>query len=160
MPGRRRAWGSPSPSRRGGQHDQEAGMRITETPEWKALAEHHQEIRDRHLRDLFAEDAGRGTSLTCRAGDLHLDYSKNRLTGETVRLLAALAERAGLRARTEAMFRGEHINTTEDRAVLHVALRDPATSGLEVDGQDVRHDVRSEERRVGKECRSRWSPYH
>src|SRR5688572_8299173 len=116
-------------------------MRITETPEWLALTEHHRELRDTHLRDLFAEDPTRGTDLTVRAGDLYLDYSKNRLTRETVRLLAALAERAGLRERTEAMFRGEHINTTEDRAVLHVALRDPRTSGLEVDGQDVRHDV-------------------
>src|SRR5688572_21799591 len=116
-------------------------MRITETPEWLALTEHHRELRDTHLRDLFAEDPTRGTDLTVRAGDLYLDYSKNRLTHETVRLLAALAERAGLRERTEAMFRGEHINATEDRAVLHVALRDPQTSGLEVDGQDVRHDV-------------------
>src|ERR671921_695093 len=116
-------------------------MRITETPEWLALTEHHRELRDTHLRDLFADDPGRGTALTVRAGDLYLDYSKNRLTRETVRLLAALAESVGLRERTEAMFRGEHINTTEDRAVLHVALRDPRTSGLEVDGQDVRHEV-------------------
>jgi glucose-6-phosphate isomerase len=116
-------------------------MGIENSAEWQALAEHHRELRDAHLRDLFAEDPTRGTDLTVRAGDLYLDYSKNRLTRETVRLLAALAERAGLRERTEAMFRGEHINTTEDRAVLHVALRDPRTSGLEVDGQDVRHDV-------------------
>jgi glucose-6-phosphate isomerase len=116
-------------------------MGIRNSAEWQALAEHHRELRDAHLRDLFAEDPTRGTDLTVRAGDLYLDYSKNRLTRETVRLLAALAERAGLRERTEAMFRGEHINTTEDRAVLHVALRDPRTSGLEVDGQDVRHDV-------------------
>jgi glucose-6-phosphate isomerase len=116
-------------------------MRITDTPEWQALATHHGEVRDRHLRDLFAEDPGRGSSLAVRGGDLYLDYSKNRLTRETVGLLAALADRAGLRERTEAMFAGQHINTTEDRAVLHVALRDPATSGLDVDGQDVRHDV-------------------
>ncbi|MGY1602190.1 glucose-6-phosphate isomerase [Geodermatophilus sp. SYSU D00815] len=116
-------------------------MRISETPEWRALAEHHGQIRDRHLRELFAEDPGRGTALTARAGDLTLDYSKNRLTAETVRLLGALADRAGLRERTEAMFGGEHVNTTEDRAVLHVALRDPATGGLTVDGQDVRADV-------------------
>jgi glucose-6-phosphate isomerase len=115
--------------------------RISETPEWQALAEHHRGIAGRHLRDLFAEDAGRGEQLTCRAGDLYLDYSKNRLTAETVRLLVALAERAGLRERTEAMFRGEHINSTEDRAVLHVALRDPATSGLVVDGADVDAEV-------------------
>jgi glucose-6-phosphate isomerase len=116
-------------------------MQLSASPEWQALAEHHRDVRDRHLRDLFAEDPARGEALTSRAGDLLLDYSKNRLTAETVRLLVALAERAGLRERTEAMFAGEHINTTEDRAVLHVALRDPRTSGLVVDGQDVRHDV-------------------
>jgi glucose-6-phosphate isomerase len=116
-------------------------MGISESLEWQALAEHHREVGARHLRDLFAEDPTRGEQLVCRAGDLYLDYSKNRLTRETVRLLAALAERAGLRERTEAMVRGEHINSTEDRAVLHVALRDPRASGLEVDGQDVRHDV-------------------
>ncbi|SNS19232.1 glucose-6-phosphate isomerase [Geodermatophilus pulveris] len=114
---------------------------ISETPEWQALAQHHREVGDRHLRDLFAEDPQRGTDLVVTAGDLYLDYSKNRLTRETVRLLAALAERAGLRERTEAMVRGEHVNPTEDRAVLHVALRDPATGGLVVDGQDVRADV-------------------
>jgi glucose-6-phosphate isomerase len=116
-------------------------MGISDSAEWQALAEHHREVGDRHLRDLFAEDPSRGTDLTVRAGDLYLDYSKNRLTRETVRLLAALAERAGLRERTEAMFSGQHVNSTEDRAVLHVALRDPHTSGLDVDGQDVRHDV-------------------
>src|SRR3712207_5266497 len=116
-------------------------MGVRESAEWQALAEHHREVRDRHLRDLFAEDPGRGTDLTVRAGDLYLDYSKNRLTRETVRLLAALAESVDLRERTEAMFRGEHINTTEDRAVLHVALRDPVTGGLEIDGQDVRREV-------------------
>jgi glucose-6-phosphate isomerase len=114
---------------------------ISDSPEWQAMSEHHREMRDVHLRDLFVQDLARGAELTCRAGDLYLDYSKNRLTGETVRLLVALAERAGLRERTEAMFRGEHINVTEDRAVMHVALRDPGHGGLEVDGQDVRHDV-------------------
>src|SRR3954464_6202832 len=116
-------------------------MPISETPEWRALAEHHERVKDTHLRTLFADDPDRGTTLALRAGDLYLDYSKNRLTRETIDLLVALAERAGLRERTEAMFRGEHINTTEDRAVLHVALRDPATSGPAVDGQDVRADV-------------------
>jgi len=116
-------------------------MPISETPEWRALAEHHLRIEDTHLRQLFADDPDRGTQFTVRAGDLYLDYSKNRLTRETIDLLVSLAERVGLRARTEAMFRGEHINATEDRAVLHVALRDPRTSGLEVDGQDVRRDV-------------------
>jgi len=116
-------------------------MTISETPEWKALADHHRALRDVHLRELFAADADRGNTLTCRAGDLYLDYSKNRLTEETIGLLVALAERAGLRERTEAMFGGEHINATEDRAVLHVALRNPRPSGPEVDGQDVAHDV-------------------
>jgi glucose-6-phosphate isomerase len=116
-------------------------MGVRDSAEWQALAEHHREVGERHLRDLFAEDPGRGTDLTVAAGDLYLDYSKNRLTRETVRLLAALAESVGLRERTEAMFRGEHVNTTEDRAVLHVALRDPATSGLEVDGHDVNAEV-------------------
>jgi glucose-6-phosphate isomerase len=116
-------------------------MRISETPEWRALADHHLRIKDTHLRQLFADDADRGSELAVRAGDLYLDYSKNRLTRETIDLLVSLAERVGLRERTEAMLRGEHINTTEDRAVLHVALRDPRTTGLEVDGQDVRRDV-------------------
>jgi glucose-6-phosphate isomerase len=116
-------------------------MPISEFPEWRALADHHERIKDTHLRRLFADDPERGTALTVRAGDLYLDYSKNRLTRETIDLLVALAERVGLRDRTEAMFRGEHINTTEDRAVLHTALRDPRSSGLEVDGQDVRRDV-------------------
>jgi glucose-6-phosphate isomerase len=116
-------------------------MPISQFPEWRALAEHHAQIKDTHLRELFADDPARGTELTVRAGDLYLDFSKNRLTRETIGLLVSLAERVGLRERTEAMFRGEHINTTEDRAVLHTALRDPRTSGLDVDGQDVRRDV-------------------
>jgi glucose-6-phosphate isomerase len=116
-------------------------MGTIDSAEWQALAEHHREVGERHLRDLFAEDPQRGTDLVVTAGDLYLDYSKNRLTRETVRLLAALAERVGLRERTEAMFRGEHINATEDRAVLHVALRDPRTSGLVVDGHDVNAEV-------------------
>jgi glucose-6-phosphate isomerase len=116
-------------------------MGVRDSAEWQALVEHHREVGDRHLRDLFAEDPGRGTDLTVRAGDLYLDYSKNRLTRETVRLLAALADRVGLRERIEAMYRGEHVNSTEDRAVLHVALRDPRTSGLQVDGHDVSAEV-------------------
>src|SRR3954453_18426876 len=104
-------------------------MRISETPEWRALQSHHSGIGRRHLRGLFADEPDRGTAYTVRAGDLYLDYSKNRLTHTTVRLLAALADRAGLRERTEAMFGGEHINSAEDRAVLHVALRAVATRG-------------------------------
>ena len=100
-------------------------VRITASPEWKALADHFTTLRDVELRDLFAADPGRGPSMTVEAADLVLDYSKNRLTAETVRLLVAVADRAGVRERAEAMFSGEHINSTEDRAVLHVALRAP-----------------------------------
>ncbi|GAA4343757.1 glucose-6-phosphate isomerase [Actinomadura luteofluorescens] len=114
---------------------------ITESPEWTALAEHHAAIAGRHLRELFAEDPDRADRMTVTAGDLYLDYSKHRVTGETLTLLAALAERAGLRARIEAMFGGEHINVSEDRAVLHTALRLPPGEALTVDGQDVAADV-------------------
>src|SRR3954466_495950 len=116
-------------------------MRISETPEWQALQSHHGEVGRRHLRRLFAEEPDRGPRYPVRAGALYLDYSKNRLTRETVRLLAALADRVGLRERTEAMFTGQHINVTEDRAVPHVARRAPASSGLVVDGQDANRDV-------------------
>jgi len=110
---------------------------ITETFEWEALAKHAEEIRDLHLRTLFADDPGRGEAMTLEAADLLLDYSKNRITAETLRLLLALAERAGLRDRIEAMFAGERINVTEDRAVLHVALRAPRDQQILVDGRDV-----------------------
>ncbi|MFL6240373.1 MAG: glucose-6-phosphate isomerase [Actinomycetes bacterium] len=114
-------------------------MRICDTPEWHALAAH----AGGHfaLRELFDSDAGRGERLTVEAGELYLDYSKNLVTDETVALLVALAERAGVRELADAMFRGEHINTTEDRAVLHVALRMPRDAQLVVDGQDVIADV-------------------
>jgi len=115
--------------------------RIDQTPEWQALEEHHRKLRDVHLRDLFAADPARGETLAVEAGDLYLDYSKNRLTDETVRLLLALAERAGLRAKIDAMFAGERINVTEDRPVLHVALRMPPDRSIVVDGQDVVAEV-------------------
>ncbi|HEX3623782.1 MAG TPA: glucose-6-phosphate isomerase [Acidimicrobiales bacterium] len=114
---------------------------ITRTPEWNALVQHRRQIGWTDLRKLFDEDPGRGEALTAGAGDLFLDYSKNMVTAETVALLVALAERAGLRQRIEDMFAGRHINVTEDRAVLHVALRMPATERLVVDGQDVVADV-------------------
>ncbi|MET0228630.1 MAG: glucose-6-phosphate isomerase, partial [Actinomycetes bacterium] len=98
---------------------------IDQTPEWQALVRHHEAVKDTHLRELFATDPGRGESLTCEAGDLYLDWSKHRVTAETVALLVAMAERAGLRQRIDAMFAGERINLTENRAVLHVALRAP-----------------------------------
>ncbi|MGY1823536.1 glucose-6-phosphate isomerase [Geodermatophilus sp. SYSU D00079] len=119
----------------------DTSLDITATPEWAALAEHHRALAGRHLRELFAEDPDRGRRLTARAGDLYLDWSKHRVTDETLRLLVALAERTGLRERIDAMFRGEHVNPTEDRAVLHVALRAPADRPLTVDGQDVTGDV-------------------
>jgi glucose-6-phosphate isomerase len=111
--------------------------RITDTPQWQALVAHHAEVRDVHLRDLFADDPGRAQRMTTDAGDLHADWSKHRVTDETVRLLVAVAEAAGLRRMIDAMFAGEHINVTEDRAVLHVALRAPAGESLVVDGVDV-----------------------
>ncbi|GAB4081631.1 glucose-6-phosphate isomerase [Modestobacter muralis] len=116
-------------------------MDITATDEWAALSDHHREVASRTLRELFAEDAGRGTRLTGTAGDLYVDWSKHRVTDETVQLLVALAEKAGLPAQIKAMFAGSHINVTEDRAVLHTALRAPASVPLTVDGQDVTADV-------------------
>jgi glucose-6-phosphate isomerase len=110
-------------------------------PEWKALSDHHADVAGRHLRELFAADARRGERLTVEAAGVYLDYSKNRVTDETLRLLVALAEARGLRDRIDAMFGGEPINTTEDRAVLHVALRMPAGTTLVVDGVDVVRDV-------------------
>jgi len=111
--------------------------RIDQTPEWKALQEHQRQLAAVHLRELFAGDPGRGEDMAVQAGDLYLDYSKNRLTAETVRLLVALAERAGVRERIAAMFAGERINVTEDRSFLHVALRLPRGSSLMVGGRDV-----------------------
>jgi glucose-6-phosphate isomerase len=110
---------------------------LSDSPQWQALARHAQEVGEVHLRSLFARDPERGERLAVEAGDLYLDYSKNRLTDETVDLLMALAESAGLRRRIEAMFSGETINTTEGRAVLHVALRAPQGTSVVVDGEDV-----------------------
>jgi glucose-6-phosphate isomerase len=116
-------------------------VRITGTVEWGSLAEHFAKVRDVHLRDLFAQDPSRGEQMTVEAADLLLDYSKNRLTKETIRLLVAVAERAGLRERIEAMFSGDHINVTEDRAVLHIALRAPPGTELDDDGHNVVPEV-------------------
>jgi glucose-6-phosphate isomerase len=114
---------------------------IDQTPEWRALLDHHAAIRDRHLRELFAEDPDRARRFTAEGAGLFLDYSKQRITEDTVRLLLALASAAGVEERRAAMFAGEHINTTEDRSVLHTALRRPADDPLTVDGQDVTADV-------------------
>jgi glucose-6-phosphate isomerase len=114
---------------------------ITTTPEWTELAQHHAAVAPRHLRDLFADDPDRTAALTTSAADLVMDYSKHRITRDTLPLLTALARRAGLPDRVEAMFSGEHINTSENRAVLHTALRLPRDASLTVDGQDVVADV-------------------
>ena len=119
----------------------EPAARIDQTPEWQALRKHHQELKDRPLRELFAADPSRGETMTCEAGDLYLDYSKQRVTGETLGLLVALAERAGLRGRIDAMFAGQRINVTEDRSVLHTALRAPEGSQILLDGHNVVEDV-------------------
>ncbi|MGA8534852.1 MAG: glucose-6-phosphate isomerase [Candidatus Tumulicola sp.] len=104
---------------------------------WSALGDHYEKIRDVHLRELFAEDPSRGDRLTLEAAGIYLDYSKNRITGETLKLLLRVAEEAGLRGRIDAMFRGEKINVSERRAVLHVALRAPRGESIVVDGNDV-----------------------
>ena len=124
-------------------------MQIDATPEWAALEAHRAERADVHLRELFREDPARGERLTLEAADLYLDYSKHLVTDETIGLLLALAERAGLRDRIEAMFRGERINVTEDRPVLHVALRAPRGEVIEVDGHDVVPDVHDMLDRMG-----------
>ncbi len=112
-------------------------LSLTQRPAWRALAAHHQEIKDIHLRQFFAADPKRGERLVIEDAGIYLDYSKNRINEETIRLLIALAEECGLRARIEAMFRGEKINVTEKRAVLHVALRAPHDQSILVDGENV-----------------------
>jgi glucose-6-phosphate isomerase len=110
---------------------------LTQRPTWKALEEHYQKIRDLHLRSLFAEDPSRGERFALEAASIYLDYSKNRITDETLRLLLELARDSGLRERIDAMFRGEKINVTENRPVLHVALRAPRDESIVVDGENV-----------------------
>jgi glucose-6-phosphate isomerase len=110
---------------------------LTRRPEWAALQEHYQKIKEGHLRQLFADDPKRGERLTAEAVGLYFDYSKHRVTDETIRLLVQLTEACGLRERIDAMFRGDKINITEERAVLHVALRAPKGRSILVDGEDV-----------------------
>jgi glucose-6-phosphate isomerase len=110
---------------------------LIERPAWQALAAHYEQIREVHLKQLFADDPRRGERLTAEAVGLYLDYSKNRITGETLKLLLQLAEESGLRARIDAMFRGDKINLTEKRSVLHVALRAPKGASISVDGENV-----------------------
>ena len=110
---------------------------LTKRKAWKALQTHYKTVRELHLRNLFADDPKRGERMTAEAVGLFLDYSKNRITGETLKLLIELAEESGLRSRIDAMFRGEKINTTEQRAVLHTALRAPKGASIVVDGGNV-----------------------
>jgi glucose-6-phosphate isomerase len=117
---------------------------LTTRPSWKALEAHQKKIREMHIRTLFTDDSRRGTSMTAEAVGIFLDYSKNRITDETLGLLVQLAEDSGLRERIDAMFRGEKINITENRAVLHIALRAPKGASITVDGENVVpkvHDV-------------------
>src|SRR5579875_585518 len=115
--------------------EQTAGL--TQRPAWKLLQEHYEKIRNLHLREMFRDDPGRGEYFAVEAAGLYLDYSKHRVTDETMRLLFALADECGLRARIDAMFAGEKINLTEKRAVLHIALRAPRGESIKVDGEDV-----------------------
>ena len=110
---------------------------LAERQEWKSLAAHYQKVRELHLRKLFADDPKRGERMTAEAVGLYLDYSKNRITDETLKLLVQLADESGLRERIDSMFRGEKINVTENRAVLHVALRAPTDESIVVDGENV-----------------------
>jgi glucose-6-phosphate isomerase len=110
---------------------------LTARPAWQALEAHHAKVRPMHLRTLFAEDVRRGERMAAEAAGIYLDYSKNRITDETLALLVGLADECGLRGRIDAMFRGEKINATEHRAVLHVALRAPRGSSIVVDGENV-----------------------
>jgi glucose-6-phosphate isomerase len=114
---------------------------LTERPAWKNLEVHFQEVRELHLRQLFAEDRERGKRMTAEGAGIYLDYSKNRITDQTMRLLFQLAEESGLRPGIDAMFRGDKINSTENRAVLHVALRAPRETSILVDGHNVVPDV-------------------
>ncbi|WP_225725559.1 MULTISPECIES: glucose-6-phosphate isomerase [unclassified Nocardia] len=123
---------------------------ITATAAWRKLHDHHAAIAGRHLREFFAEDPERGRELTVQVGDLHIDYSKHRVTRETLGLLVALAEEAGVERRRDAMYRGEHINTSEDRAVEHIALRLPEGESLAVDGADAGAQVHEVLRRMGE----------
>ncbi len=122
---------------------------LTKLAAWKALGRHHAEIGELHLRELFAGDPDRGRRLTLEAAELFLDYSKNRITDQTISLLVDLANAAGVAERRDAMFRGEHVNVSEDRAVLHVALRMPRERSLLVDGVDVVKEVHGVLDRMG-----------
>ncbi|MGC2799380.1 MAG: glucose-6-phosphate isomerase, partial [Mycobacterium sp.] len=114
---------------------------ITATPAWNALRGHHDQIGTTHLREFFADDPARGSEFSITVGDLYIDYSKHRINRETLKLLTDLARTADLEQRRDEMFAGVHINTSENRAVLHTALRLPRDAKLIVDGQNVVEDV-------------------
>ncbi|MBV9320688.1 MAG: glucose-6-phosphate isomerase [Mycobacterium sp.] len=122
---------------------------ITATPAWKALRTHHDQIGETHLRQFFADDPDRGREFTVTVGDLYIDYSKHRVNRETLKLLTDLARAANLEQRRDEMFTGKHINTSEDRAVLHIALRLPRDAELVVDGRNVVEDVHAVLDRMG-----------
>lgn len=122
---------------------------ITASAVWRKLHDHHSSLASRHLREFFAEDPERGRELIVRVGDLHIDYSKHRVTRETLDLLVELGETAGVERRRDAMFAGERINTSEDRAVGHVALRVPAGQRIDMDGEDVVPEVQDVLERMG-----------
>lgn len=127
-------------------------VRPADLPAWNSLESHYSQIQRLHLRQMFADDPKRGERLTLEAAGLYLDYSKNRITDETIKLLLQLAEQAGLRRRIDAMFSGEKINITENRPVLHVALRAPADTSITVDGHNVVPDVHAVLDKMAKFC--------
>ena len=127
---------------------------LTDTPAWQALRRHHEAVRRLHLRELFAGDPGRVERLSLEAAGIHSDLSKHRVTEETIALLLALAEERGVADRRDAMFRGEHVNVSEDRPALHVALRLPRSSSLVVDGRDVVREVHDVLDRMGAFARA------
>ncbi|HEX9518673.1 MAG TPA: glucose-6-phosphate isomerase, partial [Streptosporangiaceae bacterium] len=128
---------SPRPAPSGGVAGSSPRLAFRSRPAWSALTQHYEKIRATHLRELFASDPSRGERMSAEGAGLYLDYSKNRITDETLALLVDLADQSGLAERTRAMFAGERINITENRAVLHVALRMPRDATLTVDGVDV-----------------------
>jgi glucose-6-phosphate isomerase len=133
---------------------------LRDRPAWAALQRHYEGVRRRHLRELFAEDSTRGERLVAEDAGLYLDYSKNRITEETLTLLGQLAEESAVPERIEAMFAGEHINVSEDRAVLHVALRMPRERSLIVGGEDAVKQVHEVLDRMSAFCeRVRWGDW-
>ncbi|MHC4228156.1 MAG: glucose-6-phosphate isomerase, partial [Planctomycetota bacterium] len=138
-------------------------INITKTESWKKLTRHFEEIKEMHMRDLFARDQERFQKFSLRFNDMLVDYSKNRITEETLALLLKLAEEADLRGAIEQMFTGEKINQTENRAVLHVALRNRGKTPMYVDGNDVMPDVRTVLNKIkdfsGNVISGKWKGY-